>query len=110
MSNLARAESGGSLPTYATVAANEMLARQAELRERIRSSTFVGHQQEPEVEDLGPEDSYDQREQDDARSPSLETVVLPPPMEELGATGSASFQEELLQAGRRLRSQGPVID
>ena len=93
MSNLARAGSAGFLPTYAAAAAKEMLACQAELKEQIWGSTFIGHCFEPEVEDLGLETLCDLKGQTDDHSPSLKTVVLPPPVNIVSR--SASFQEEL---------------
>ncbi len=110
MSNLARAKSGGSLPTYATTAANEILARQAELRGQIRNSTFLGSRPEPEVEDLGSETPCDPMGPLGGRSPSRETEVLPPPIANDGVAGSAGYEEELSQSRRHLRSQGPVVN
>ena len=109
LSNLARAESG-SLPTYATTAANEILARQAELRGQIRSSTFLSYRPEPEVEDLGPEATCDPMGPPGDHFASRETEALPPPVADDGATGSVGYQEELSQSKRHLRSQGPVVN
>lgn len=71
------------------------MALQAELREQIRGSTVLGHCPRPDVEDLGLETPCDPMGLSGSRSPSLETVVLPAPVDDDGAAGSASFQEEL---------------
>lgn len=69
---ITRGRSNGSLPTYSAAAANEILGRQAGLREQIRGGTFV-RPTVVEMVDLGPED-------DQQPPPPGETdVILPPP-------------------------------
>ena len=62
------------------------------------------------MEDLGPETPCDPMGLSGGCSPSLKTVVLPPPVADDRAAGSAGFQEELSQSSMHLRSQGPIVN